>query len=546
MKKLHVVGIVVAVVLVVLIAIPFFINVNSFRPKLESELTEALGRQVKVGNLGLSIFSGSVSAEEISIADDPAYSKDPFIRAKSLKVGVELMPLIFSRALHVTGITLEKPEIGLLRSPSGKWNFSSLGGKSANKPATTAEPSKSVSPDLSVAKLNVTNGRVSIGKIQSKERPKIYDKVDISVTNFSFSSQFPFTLSASLPGGGSLNLEGKAGPINPEDASATPLETQIKVKQLDLAASGFVDNATGVAGLADFNGTLASDGKQAKTSGTLTANKLKLSPKGTPASRAVEVKYALDHDLQKESGALTQGDISLGKAVSHLTGTYRIQGDTTLLNMRLVGQNLPVDELVAMLPALGVVLPSGASLKGGTLSDTLDISGPTDKLVISGPIRLADSKLAGFDLGSKMSAIGALAGIKTGQDTAIQNFSSNVHAAPDGIRTEQINLTVPSLGEVTGAGTISPSNALDFKMNAKLASGTVAGGLSQVAGLGGTGGIPFMIQGTTSNPRFVPDIKGMAAGQLKGLGGIIPGGATSGGKSPVDALGGLFGKKKPK
>jgi hypothetical protein len=38
--------------------------------------------------------------------------------------------------------------------------------------------------------------------------------------------------------------------------------------------------------------------------------------------------------------------------------------------------------------------------------------------------------------------------------------------------------------------------------------GGVAGGLTQVASLGsGKGGIPFAIEGTTSNPHFIPDMK---------------------------------------
>ena len=47
------------------------------------------------------------------------------------------MPLIFSKTLHITDITLDQPEISLLRDASGKWNFSSLGDKSeaAKKPA---------------------------------------------------------------------------------------------------------------------------------------------------------------------------------------------------------------------------------------------------------------------------------------------------------------------------------------------------------------------------------------------------------------------------
>ena len=66
MKRiLKIVGIVVVVILLVVIALPFLVNVNSFRPKLESELSTALGREVKVGNLSLSILSGSVSAEDL-------------------------------------------------------------------------------------------------------------------------------------------------------------------------------------------------------------------------------------------------------------------------------------------------------------------------------------------------------------------------------------------------------------------------------------------------------------------------------------------------
>ena len=104
-------GIAVAVFLVLLVVLPLLINVNSFRPKIESEATNALGRQVKLGDLSLSILSGTVGIEDISIADDPAFSKSPFITAKSLKVGVELMPLIFSKQLNVTGIVLEEQQM---------------------------------------------------------------------------------------------------------------------------------------------------------------------------------------------------------------------------------------------------------------------------------------------------------------------------------------------------------------------------------------------------------------------------------------------------
>ena len=86
---LKVLGIIVALLIIAVIVIPFFIDANMFRPKLESELTDALGRRVKVGNLSLALWSGSVAADNISIADDPKFSNAPFVQAKSLKVGVE-------------------------------------------------------------------------------------------------------------------------------------------------------------------------------------------------------------------------------------------------------------------------------------------------------------------------------------------------------------------------------------------------------------------------------------------------------------------------
>ena len=552
MKVLKIIGIVVVILLLAVIALPFLINVNSFRPKLESALTEALGRQVKVGNLSLSILSGSVSAEDLSIADDPAFSKDPFVRAKSLKVGVEVMPLIFSKTLHVTDITLDKPEIALLRDASGKWNFSSLGSKSeAAKPAPASGPSST--PDLSVSKLDVKDGRLSVNRANSSIKPHVYDNVDISVRDFSPKAQFPFTISANLPAGGTAKLDGKAGPINSTDVSASPIEAQITVKGLDLTASGFVEPSTGIAGVADFDGTLNSDGSVLRTSGTLKAAKLKLAVKGTPASEPVTVKYATDYDLKKEGGTLTQGDVTLGKALAKLTGTYQSQGESTILNMKLSADGMPVDDLQTMLPALGIILPSGSKLQGGTLSVNVGITGPVDKLVIVGPIRLSQTKLAGFNLSSKMSAISALSGSQSGSDTSIQNLSTDARVAPEGVRTQNINLTIPALGTVTGNGTISPAGALDYKMNASFSGGAVAG-LTQLAGIGGGGGkssgIPFFIQGTTSDPKFMPDVKGMVGSQLKGglggaLGGLMGGKNSSGSSpSPADALGGLFGKKK--
>jgi AsmA protein len=537
MRAVKIAGIVFAVVVVILIALPLLINVNSFRPKIESELTNAMGRQVTLGELSLSILRGSVGVNDVSIADDPAFSKSPFITAKSLKVGVELLPLIFSKQLNVTGIVLDEPQITLLKSNSGTWNFSSLGGVSAKQ---SPEPAKSgASQALSIAKLEIKDGKLTVGKANSTAKPQVYDKLNVEMTDFSSTSQFPFKLTVNLPGGGNANVSGKAGPINPQDAAKTPFDATMKVKDMDIAASGFVDPASGIGGLVDFDGSVNSNGSQAKAAGTLSCEKLKLSPKGSPAPKAVTVKYAVDTDLDRQAGTITQGDIAIGKAAARLTGGFQTQGETQILNLKLSAPDMSVDELEAMLPALGVVLPSGSKLKGGTLSADLAISGPLDKLVIAGPVRMSNTKLAGFDMGSKLGALSAFSGkAPSNPDTTIQNGSLNARIAPEMTSADTINVTIPSLGVVTGAGTISPAGALDFRMTADLQTAR-SEARAEKAGRGGEkGGVSFKIQGTTSNPTFVPDVGSMAGNAAKG--------AIQKSVSEKTGLGGILGKKKPK
>jgi len=525
--------IVVVVLIVAAIAIPFLVNVNSFRPEIESNLSSALGRPVKVGNLSLSILSGSVEADQLSIADDPKFSSAPFIQAKSLLVGVELTPLIFSKQLNVTRIVIDHPEINLLRDRDGAWNFSSLGNQSAQSAKAPGKTS-STPANLNVGKLDLTDGTITLGSSTGKRNPISYDKVNVEVRNFSFTSAFPVVVSAGLPGGGSLKIDGNAGPINSADTSLTPVQAKVALRKLDLSQSALVNPELGIAGSADFDGTLTSDGHIAKANGTLNARSLKLVPKGSPAGVPVQLVFAVEHDLKSESGKLLQGEVGIGKALAKLTGTYNMHGETTSIQTKLNGQAMPVDDLEGMLPALGVVLPTGSKLKGGTLSVELDSVGPLDKLVSTGWVKMNNTALAGFNLGSKLSAISALTGKQTGNDTTIQNLSSDVRYAPDGTRLDKIDLVIPSLGTVTGAGTVSPSNALDFKMVANLAG--VGAGLTKVAGMG-SGGIPVAIGGTTSNPTFMPDMKGMVNNQLKGI--------VSGGKSSLGGLSGLLGKKKP-
>ncbi len=557
-KALIIVGIVIVVLILIVVALPFVVDANRFKPTLETDLTTALGRKVEIGNIGLSILSGGVTVDNVVIADDPAFSNTPFLQAKQLTAGVALMPLIFSKKLEVSSFTVTDPQVSLLRSPSGTWNFSSMGTTGAKKAASQSQPAASPQPassqqtNISVAKLKISNGTIVVG---THGKTQTYKSVELEASDLSYSSQFPFTFSATTPGDGTVKVDGKAGPIDATDASLTPLDAKLDVGHLDLASTGFVDPSTGVGGIVDFNGALMSDGHRMTSKGTVKANKIKLVPAGSPSRVPVNIDYATAYDLQKQTGSLSQGDVHIGQALAHLTGSYDTAGGATTLQMKLSGSAMPVADLEGVLPAAGVTLPSGASLKSGSMDLNLAISGPVDKLLITGPVNLSNGDLAGFNLKSKLGALSSFAGLggnSGGNDTQIQKLSADIHVDPSGTQANNLDVIVPSIGTVTGNAAVSSSNKLSGKMTAKLAgaagamTGAMSGALSSFTGGGaskGGGGIPFTLSGTTSTPIFLPDLSGMAKGLGKtGMG--TAGGATGAAGAAAGALGGLFGKKK--
>jgi AsmA protein len=421
MKMLvRVAGIVVAVLLVAGITLPFLVDANTFRPALESQLTSALGRTTHLGDLKLSLFSGAVEARDLSV--------EKFLDAKSVKIGVEMMPLIFSRKLNVTRVVIDEPRVTL-----------------AGMPASESKPSGGgQSVDVTIRLLKIANGRVDAGG------GLVLDKVDLECTDMAQCS-----LSA----------------------------------RCDLANMG-------LGGIVTLKADATSDGKAAHAKGKIVGEKLKLANDGTPAAKPVEFEFAADHNLAKNSGRLTQGDLHIGSAVASLTGTY---GST--MHLTLKGDNLAVTELGSMLPAVGVVLPAGSSLQSGTATVQLAMIGPADKLVTSGNLGLSKVVLTGFDLGKKLTVLEALAGVQPTQSTEIQTLAGVVRMAPDGATADNLHLVVTNVGEISGAGTVSPSNALDFKMTAKVANES----------------IPFLVQGTAADPSFRPDVKSYATEKAKGV-----------------------------
>jgi AsmA protein len=531
---------VVAIIVIAVVSIPLFVNANTFRPVIEKQLSAALGRTVTTGDLRLPFLSGSLVAQDLSVSDDPAFSPAPFLTGKELRIGVALTPLIFAHKLDIRSFQIQSPQINVIRAANGTWNFSSLG-KAASAPATSAPAGGPPSPlkvtpaelaDLYVGHILINDGRVTVATLPARGPASVYEHVDITAQDFSFRSQFPFQVAMSLPAGGTLNVDGHFGPLNRDNAASSPGEVQITVKGLNPVASGFLNPGAGMAFVADMDMHAKSDGQTLTTNGTIHLQNLRLR-KGaaTTATHPVDLGYNGTHQLKENSGAIQNAVIKIGNSAIHVTGTYQPASngaDDPQLKLKIDGQQLPMDDLQSLMTAAGVRLPNGSKLQGGTAALNLAVDGQPQALAIAGALALDNTKLVGFDIGSKIHGIAALSGIKTGDTTEFEKLRVNVHITNAGVTARDIDAIIPAMGDLTGAGTVSAENQLDFHLIAKVASaggiGKVGVGLiSKLNGTGDSSGVPLKITGTPDEPYITADVGSVVGKKTKSIVSIFGG-----------------------
>lgn len=524
--------------------VPLFVNADAFRPELESQMSSALGRKVTLGHLSFSLWSGSVVADNVAIADDPAFSTNPFFQAKSLKIGVEVAPLLFHRQLHVTKFVAESPEVDLISGKNGTWNYSSLA-KGAGSRGSSGGSSEGNASQVTVGTFEISNGSVVVSSVPATGAPFRYSDVDVTVENVSLTQAMPFTISAKLPGNGSVSMKGTAGPLNQQNAEATPVQASLTVNGFDPVAAGVLPASEGIGMVADVTAQLQSDGKTMSSSGKITANHLLLSRGGTPAAQPVDVNYAADYGLQNQTATVKDIAVQAGSAAAHLTGTLVTTGEETALHLQLAAPNMPVDSLENLLPAMGIRLPSGSQLKGGTLSAQLAVTGTAKDPEIKGPVQLANTQLAGYNLAQKIGGMN-IPGV-SGNETDIQTVEANVDSTVPQTVLTNINAVVPAVGSATGQGIVTAAGGLNFQLTATMKGGMATMANSAATALGGiaggllhsavSNGVPLTITGTTASPVIRADLTKMLKG---GLLGNQPGQKK---QSVGNALKGLLGPK---
>src|SRR5262245_53476346 len=95
-RKLLIGGaILVALVLVVILALPFIVDVNHYRPLIQTQLQQRLHRPVTLGEMSLKVIPFSIRIADVVIGQPEGFSSpQPFVAAKDVYVSVALFPLL--------------------------------------------------------------------------------------------------------------------------------------------------------------------------------------------------------------------------------------------------------------------------------------------------------------------------------------------------------------------------------------------------------------------------------------------------------------------
>jgi len=147
------------------VALYYFVDINSYKPRLEAAASDALGMEVKVGGkMGFSFFPGlQVTLDDVHIRN----SGTDLISAKEARLGIKLFPLLHEEVL-IAKIALDHPSVYIERDSKGKFNFET--------PVTSEE----MLPALDLAKISFSDWTLVYADKQSGEGFEATDcKLDV-------------------------------------------------------------------------------------------------------------------------------------------------------------------------------------------------------------------------------------------------------------------------------------------------------------------------------------------------------------------------------
>jgi AsmA protein len=415
-------GIVVLIIVVGGLIFAATFDVNKYRGTIQSELQKHVGRPVNLGDLHLKIFPPSFWIQDLAIADDPRFSPDaPFVKAKELDVSVRLLPLLHKQ-IEISSLDLQRPSVNLIKNHQGEWNFASLGhapetvNSGPGQPSPMLKNKQPASPEsqtapqtsspgaaeqqLSLGKLTIQDGQISLLDQAQSKTPSLYDHIDVTLTDFSPNSVFTIDAAVHMAGAGSqdLRLQGKGGPLAEPDLSKTPFHGTLDLKQVGIVDLSKFLNSPALSGT---DGVLTGQTKINSDSGKVTAegetNIEKVKVRGMELGYPVSAQYDLTDDLPVDLITIRRFAVKLGPSPVEMSGTVNAKPTPAQIDLNLRANNVSIAEAAKFAAASGIAFSQGTTVTGN-VNANVQAKGAADKPALNGTLTASGIQMSGREI----------------------------------------------------------------------------------------------------------------------------------------------------
>jgi hypothetical protein len=198
-------------------ALSFAFEHSRLRDVLTARLEAAFGRPVQAGHYSFSLWAGPVlEVDSVTVAEDPRFGYEYFLRADSLEARIRWLPLLGGR-IELGTLSITRPSLNLVRASNGDWNIESWLPRPANGLVAPAPvPGPGASPRARLRRIDVQAGRINF-KRGVEKLPFAFNDVQGSVEQESSGSwrvdleAAPWRAATILQEAGTLRVQGHLG-----------------------------------------------------------------------------------------------------------------------------------------------------------------------------------------------------------------------------------------------------------------------------------------------------------------------------------------------
>ena len=503
-----VIGVLIAVVVLVgvILALPFLIDLNKYQDQYKPLIEDALNRKVQLQDIRLTIWPRiGARVAGFAVQDDPAFGSSPFTSLTSLDVGVKLMPLL-SGKVEVEDITLRDPVIMLIKNKSGVLNVSTIGRTGVELPET---PSRAPIPStegplkilalLAVDRVSLVGGQLTYRDLSAaKPTEYIVQNMELLLQSVRLGQTPSLHFSALVqPFNLPVTLDGTFGPLK-ETTDIDAINLQLALGKTHFTITG---NTAGHDATVTINSPVINT---AHVPIALPLNK-PVELKNLEIAAAVKGQNAHLSNLsfQLFDGQVkAQGGLTSGSDSPPFTGKVTIQG---------LQLGPALDALAATQVSISGTAGADLALQGRGFS----MQDLTKTLEGTSHVAVKDGKIEGVNLLQEAISALKVAGISL-NDAKVTAFSTieTDLAIKEGIINVQRLLIDSHDFQATGAGTVGFDQTLNLKVTLNLSqalSQTIAGSSpsARLALIEGRLNVPLLITGTMQAPSYGLDSKAL-------------------------------------